>query len=61
MHARGDPHNHAMTLYWKVNLKNEVELADKFRDKNQETITSGIASMQASEMVKTKKKLIFRS
>ena len=37
--AKGDPHNHAITLYWKDNLKNEVELADKLRDKNQETIT----------------------
>ena len=43
---------HPMTLYWK-----EVKLTNKLCDKNQETITSGIASMQGSQVGKMKKKV----
>ena len=55
-HAKGGPHKSAMELYWKNSSISEEEKAEKLRDNQQQSIVPGIASLQAADLQKTKKK-----
>ena len=56
-HALGDPHKFAMNLFWKESLLSEEEKAKKVRrDNQQQSVVSGIVSMNAADFEKTKKK-----
>ena len=57
-HAKGGPHKSAMELYWKNSSISEEEKAEKLRDNQQQSIVPGIASMQAADLQKTKKKQV---
>ena len=55
-HAKGGPRKSAMELYWKNSSISEEEKAEELRDNQQQSIVPGIASMQAADLQKTKKK-----